>query len=149
MACLALHAWRIAEILNEPEVAGSMVVGEGWWSRVADWLTMASGLKALIVDTGRFDGAMYMCRGAAEEESLRSKRLMALATELTRLTYVMYALESAQAFIRAPRITNSPGRFSAVAAFTASHWNERPAPVHYDCALGGPAARCLVTRKLH
>lgn len=114
-----------------------MVVGEGLWSRVADWLTLASGLETLIVDTGWFDGAVYMCKGAAEEEFQRSQRLMALATELTRLTYVVYALESAHAVLRPPKLTNRPGKFSAVAGYLASHWVDRPVPDHYDCVLRG------------
>lgn len=132
LAELELHAWRLKEILEEPDVAGSILIGEGRFRDVAAWLTCAAGLRTVDIDSGRYSGAAYMCRGAAEWDAARNEELMAVTRELTRVMFVWNALERAG---RALGLAAPNGMAVALSAYVGEHLATADAPTHYECAM--------------
>lgn len=132
LAALPEHAWRLKEILEEPEVAGGFLEEDGRFRDVAAWLTCAAGLTGIAIDCGRYSGASYMCRGAAEWDAARSDELMAVTGELTRVMFIWNALERAG---RALQLAAPHGMAAALATYVNAHVTPQEAPAHHVCVV--------------
>lgn len=101
------------------------------WSRVSQWLRMASGLQYVDVDTAYGHG-MVLCGRAADFDAANDRRRSIEASEHTRLLYTWNAMERLLRVLRLPQVAGG-GAFAAAAAWLVQHEATAEFPEHFHC----------------
>ncbi len=135
-----LRVGEFIDLQRHCHVVGRVLVGveghEGQFVQASDWLDVAAGLVAVECVVGRFDDSLMYCEAPREYANERGRLLNEVVRQLSVLSFVWGAFETALAVWRPPGLGS--GKVRAARQFLAEAGAQREGwslPVGYEPLL--------------